>query len=261
MFPLFTSLPPELRARIWELTVEPRRVDIAITGYTMTSSAAAPAALQACPEARHHLQRFCGYRRLAYFKRDESLRLLDAALADRIHNEDQESKKMRRRTRYYVWVNLDVDMIDIGEETCVVHFEPIGHLIRRLRLVRDVTFEGNLFEAAEKYEVKGLFPNVEEVYLVCAAGIEDWEYLLGDLTRFWACPREHLYLLDYKDMPGRPYKRQWYEDGMRFVRAMDLEDEDDGFGEEESETDGSEGDSETDGSEEERLSYGETWWC
>jgi len=228
MFPLFAKLPPELRARIWELTVEPRRVDIAITGYDiaitgytyrMTSSAAAPAALQACPEARHHLQRFCGYQRLAFFKHDDSLHLLDAP------DHYNEGEKLKVRRTRYVWVNLDVDMIDIGEGR-VMHFEPIGHLIRRLRLARGTIFRMNLFDA-EKYELKGLFPNVDEVNLVCEDGIEEWDYMYpGDLTRFWACPREHLYLLDHNDMPGEPYKREWCEDGMRFVRAVDLEDDD-----------------------------------
>ncbi|KAK1783015.1 hypothetical protein QBC45DRAFT_388920 [Copromyces sp. CBS 386.78] len=54
-FHLFPYLPWELRARVWELTVEPRTVEIGFTGKSvrMRSPTQVPAILHACREARN----------------------------------------------------------------------------------------------------------------------------------------------------------------------------------------------------------------
>ena len=60
-FHLFPRLPFELRAQIWQLTAEPRTVEVRVKkdnglwGQTLhvTSSTPAPAVLQVCYEARN----------------------------------------------------------------------------------------------------------------------------------------------------------------------------------------------------------------
>jgi hypothetical protein len=56
----FPRLPYELRAQIWEMTVEPRVVNVecrwgeATRQICLTSSTPVPAVLEACREARNH---------------------------------------------------------------------------------------------------------------------------------------------------------------------------------------------------------------
>lgn len=57
LFAPFTRLPPEIRQMIWELAMEPR---VVVLGQARTWRGRTPPlpALQACAEARRHLQRF-----------------------------------------------------------------------------------------------------------------------------------------------------------------------------------------------------------
>ena len=57
----FPRLPYELRMQIWEMTVEPRVVNVELTrqkpirqAFYLTSSTPVPAVLQSCREARNH---------------------------------------------------------------------------------------------------------------------------------------------------------------------------------------------------------------
>ncbi|KAF7168387.1 hypothetical protein CNMCM5623_001470 [Aspergillus felis] len=114
-FHLFPRLPFELRARIWELTVEPRTVEVRVKKDNslwgegeilhVTSSTPVLAVLQACHEARN-------------------LRLYQQAF--------NFSSAVERR---HVWVNFDIDMISIGD-TYFHTIEPAEQL-----LIRRLTFE------------------------------------------------------------------------------------------------------------------------
>jgi hypothetical protein len=58
----FSRLPYELRVRIWDMTVEPRTIDVEVrrrdhlqnVGKFLTSSAEVPAVLQVCRESRNY---------------------------------------------------------------------------------------------------------------------------------------------------------------------------------------------------------------
>ncbi|GFF49952.1 hypothetical protein IFM51744_07212 [Aspergillus udagawae] len=163
-FYLFPCLPTELRARIWELTVEPRTVEV--RGKRMlgswrkvlhvTSSTPVPAVLQACHEARN-------------------LRLYQQAFIF--------SSAVERR---YVWVNFDIDMISIGDTDFDI-LEPAEQL-----LIRQLTIQRkNTFFIFESYE---LFSNLEEMHIICEDGLMAWQDAWENLP--WPCPKKNLRFID-----------------------------------------------------------------
>ncbi|KAF2027751.1 hypothetical protein EK21DRAFT_50758, partial [Setomelanomma holmii] len=124
----FPRLPAELRARIWEMTIEPRIVDVQIRfkkdtttvphssyGPFLSSPTPVPGPLQTCREAR--------YGRL-YHGTFSNLAIANGAPKD--------------SERRYVWLNIDIDMISIGW-TDFDRVKSVTHLIKRLRFERDNT--------------------------------------------------------------------------------------------------------------------------
>src|SRR5689334_2419090 len=109
-FPLF---PFELRALIWQFTVQPRTVEVRVdrrgSGQNrhthLVSLTPVPATLQACREARN-------------------LGLYERAFSD-IGADGR-----------YVWVNWDMDIISIGT-SYFSYFHPCAPLIKRLQFERD----------------------------------------------------------------------------------------------------------------------------
>lgn len=93
----FPRLPFELRAQIWEATVEPRTVEVFIRYKDeiprLVSTTPVPAPLQTCREARN----------LKLYRQEFSELLL----------QDQPEYKGAVERRY-VWLNLDIDTISIG---------------------------------------------------------------------------------------------------------------------------------------------------
>ncbi|KAK3338442.1 hypothetical protein B0H65DRAFT_582472 [Neurospora tetraspora] len=125
-FPLFMYLPFELRARVWELTAEPRTVDVdwlaRVTTRTdyeaddyrvfeinVDSLTPIPAIVQVCREARQ----LGVYRQL--FSELEDVR--DGG------------------ERRYVWLNLELDLVDVGR-TPLDSFIPVAASIKRLKFMR-----------------------------------------------------------------------------------------------------------------------------
>jgi len=169
MFLLFNNLPPEIRARIWELTVEPRTVEIDVTGREFTaeirecilySITPVPAPLHTCREARN----------LGLYKQAFS----------------EVCPKQR-----YVWVNLDIDMIAIGRKTHLGYFRKIAPLIKRLKFQRE--HQDEWWFHFESKEIMN-FINVEEIYVIC----EDWwDGWWGTSVEFsWPCALENVHLFD-----------------------------------------------------------------
>lgn len=134
-FHLFPFLPFELRV-LWELTVEPRMVEVRALHTTIsttelvprsecrpwrgmkevshvvsvprvTSPTMVPAALQTCQEARN-------------------MGLYQRAFAELSPEEPR-----------YVWLNLDIDMVSIRSDP-FKWFKPVSHLVRRLRFEREI---------------------------------------------------------------------------------------------------------------------------
>ncbi|KAG2416900.1 hypothetical protein HFD88_008117 [Aspergillus terreus] len=167
-FQLFPRLPFELRAQIWQLTVEPRTVEVRVKKDNglwaqilhVTSSTPVPAVLQVCYEARNQGL----YQQAFKFPWGVEPR--------------------------YVWVNFETDMISIGH----TYFDTIELAerlpIRRLRFERENDESFFHFQSGELE----LYPNVEEIHVICEDGLmawhDAWEYV------YWPCPKENLRFID-----------------------------------------------------------------
>jgi hypothetical protein len=167
-FHLFPRLPFELRARIWQLTVEPRTVEVRVKKddglrgkiLHVTSSTPVPAVLQVCHEARNQ-----GLYQQAF--------KFPSGVEPR-----------------YVWVNFEIDMISIGD-TYFDTIEPAEQqLIRRLTIQRENT---DSFFRSESLELQ-MYSNLEEMHVICEDGLlacqDAWEYV------YWPCPKENLRFID-----------------------------------------------------------------
>lgn len=121
-------LPFELRALVWELTAEPRTVDVGLLvkettqidheGHdsgvlerNVSSFTPIPVIVQVCREARQ----LVAYRQL--FSELENIR--DGG------------------ERRYVWLNLELDIVDIGE-ALLDDFIPVAASIKRLKFTSDL---------------------------------------------------------------------------------------------------------------------------
>lgn len=166
----FPRLPFELRARIWNLTAEPRTVEVSLWPLTgvgdcsLVSRTPVPAPLQACRESRRELQR-----------------QYEQAFA--------ELEKRRPLERRYIWVNFDMDLIDIGTWE-LNRFSSVEESLQRLKMEREPT------EYFCRLEVEDLrkFTRLREIHVVCPSGLLDWSGTLED--HYWPCDDENVSLID-----------------------------------------------------------------
>jgi hypothetical protein len=218
----FPCLPFELRARVWELTVEPRTVEVRILDdreetplapsgggrrrkakrrprrlVRLASSTPVPTALQACREARN-------------------LGLYQQAF----------SELSTAETRY-VWLNLEIDIVSIA--TCEFSsFKPVAHLIRRLRFEREI---GNdYFYYSEARELRS-FVNAKEIHVVCIDSIESWHE--ASKEHCWPCGGENVFFIDRDDgrmmrsieldaMCDQVLKESWAAEGLDYFSGDPL---------------------------------------
>jgi hypothetical protein len=168
----FPRLPAELRAQIWEMTVEPRTVDVRVVQKAiglpsyLVSHTPIPATQQTCRESRN-------------------LGLYQQAFSDVYLRNGIE--------RRYVWANLDIDIIDIGT-TDLSAFVPVASTIRRLKFARE---NQNFFFHVESYEIGRRFGNVKEIHVVCVAGL--WQWLGASEVHYWPCGVENVVMIDPED--------------------------------------------------------------
>lgn len=173
----FSDLPFELRSIIWMLTIEPRTVEIRLKiglvppldknrhvprwGVLYASSPTpVPAALQTCHEARSLLAR---------------------------HYERAFTHGTQPR---YVWVNFDMDIISI-DTSSFDRTGPSAPRIRRLKFARKCDY---YYFDNENLELDFLFPNLQEIYIVCLDEPEDWWDAEDPFYR--RCPRENVWLIN-----------------------------------------------------------------
>lgn len=93
----------------------------------------------------------------------------------------------------YVWLNLDIDMVDIGASE-FRWYKWIASAIKRLKFSRENSDE--VFYRTESSELEQ-FVNVEEIHIDCADGFWMW----GDATydHPWPCAKEKLLFIDAFD--------------------------------------------------------------
>jgi hypothetical protein len=244
----FPRLPLELRLTIWEMTVEPREVEVrivqptpqdpweieyshqsqwiyvdsrrlseAMSGvptskgghrkakakalkewkpyrpYVHVVSSIIPAVVQTCREARNH------------------------GLYQQISLDIDEQPNTDRR---YVWVNLDIDLINIGTSD-LVYFIPIASTIKRLKLSRDNTDEYGFEECWYEYEEDWLasFTSVEEIHVLCRDGFWNWGNHVYHCR--WPCALEKLVFIDEDSPVG--YLEVGHLEMVRIHRKMRME--------------------------------------
>jgi hypothetical protein len=162
----FPRLPFELRAYIWELTVEPRIVEVRVIVVVkktegrprvrhLRSPTPAPAQVQTCREAREHLSR---HPDAGYQKAFSEVMTKAYGGFDPVPEGDGERDR-------YVWLDLDIDVVSIGE-TYLDDLWAIAGQIRRLHLVRDISCE--YFSYTESLLIRRLFVCLVELRLTCA---------------------------------------------------------------------------------------------
>lgn len=195
-FTTFNNLPFEIRARIWELTVEPRTVEVHLLWKDfdprLVSTTPMPAPLQACREARN----------MGLYKRAFS----EIGTADR-----------------YVWLNLDIDMVSIGTVPFLV-LERVAPMIKRLKFERK-----NQDEYWWYFESGGIedFVNAEEIHVICADGFKKWGGTTEEYN--WPCAVENIVFFDLDEgleMRGTEFEewyQEWYEGEISRVLEMDEE--------------------------------------
>jgi hypothetical protein len=149
-FQPFPRLPAELLAQIWETTVESRIIDVKVRStwntyilqrqkyHHLYSTTPVPAPLQTCREAKNG-------------------RLYKRVFSNLVVDDDVPKKSERR----YVCLNLDIDMVSIGE-TKLKAFRSVARLIKQLRLECDVLEYAFLLEEHEM----SMFVNVKEIHMV-----------------------------------------------------------------------------------------------
>ncbi|KAH7071924.1 hypothetical protein BKA63DRAFT_373461, partial [Paraphoma chrysanthemicola] len=175
----FSRLPAELRIQIWELTVEPRTVELPRKLSRQQrifprvfSPSPVPGTVQACQESRR-------------------LNLYPKAFSDLPKllggTEDLEER--------YVYLNLDTDMVSIGTMYLSL-LKPVAHLIKRLRFTRGYRsdYEWEYWERNESNDV-GLFVNTEEIHVVCEFGnFGDWTG--SSVSIYWPCGVENVTMVN-----------------------------------------------------------------
>jgi hypothetical protein len=166
----FPRLPFELRAQIWEATVEPRIVEVRIRHKDkiprLISPTPVPGPLQTCREARN-------------------LKLYRQEFSELPQDRPRYKGAIERR---YVWLNLEIDMVSI-EDTLLDDLWPVSPMIKRLKFKRESSWR---FYVDEDYGICD-FVNLEEVHLVCANALEAWHGITSDK---WPCRIENVHCID-----------------------------------------------------------------
>ncbi len=179
----FPRLSVELRLRIWEMTVEPREVEVRIrwtegSGYHHPTVqpfgnspspwqfyclTPVPSILQACREARNH----------GLYQKEFS-----------------EMVPQDGSGRRYVWLNWDVDMVSIGN-TYLEMFAELASRFKRLKFKR-----GHLDDYFwdSEWKMLPLFCNVKEIHIDCATGFPAW--VREKYGMFSFCGKENVLLID-----------------------------------------------------------------
>lgn len=196
----FPRLPLELREQIWKDTVEPRTVDVRRFQAwpqhygRLVSSTPIPAILQSCREARN-----LGLYKKVFFEVAAVTRPnnnippeigIERFFTPDEQGEEAESSKTEQR---YVWMDLDIDIMDIGTSK-FDHYKHIAPAVKRLKFERENTDEYFYFhEVLEMMQ----FINVEEIHIVCADGFWNWGGALHEHN--FPCADEKLLFIDALD--------------------------------------------------------------
>jgi hypothetical protein len=194
----FPRLPLELREQIWKDAVEPRTVDVrrilAWPHCQLVSSTPIPAILQSCREARNLAR---GPYKQYFFEAHATTKwrgtYAPEIAIERFFSPDEPEEEGPVSELRYVWLNLDIDTVDIGASS-FRDYEPIASAVKRLRCKRE-----NGEREYWRYGRRGCttfieFPNVEEIQVVCADRF--WNWPKGMQRYAWPCAYEKILFTD-----------------------------------------------------------------
>ncbi|KAF1845492.1 uncharacterized protein K460DRAFT_366366 [Cucurbitaria berberidis CBS 394.84] len=131
--------------------------------YVHMVSSTIPAALHTCREARNH------------------------GLYQQISSDVDDQHVMDRR---YVWLNLDIDLINIGT-SYLAYFIPIASSFKRLKFSRAIT---NEWWCEYEKDLLPRFINAEEIRVLCIDGFWNWGDEVYNFS--WPCAYENLVFID-----------------------------------------------------------------
>lgn len=221
----FPRLPLEIRLAIWEMTVEPREVRVRIVKpipedprevtwehprdwiYIDSSRfeeaiADVPTSTQAGRKAREKARKeWRPYQPYVHMVSSTVPATLHTCREARNHQLYQQisldADERHGIERPYVWLNMDIDMIDIGT-SYMAYFTPIIPAIKRLKFSRA---NGDDWWNEYEQDLLPTFVNVEEIHIVCMDGFENWG---DDVYKFsWPCAYENLVFIDENSPVGR----------------------------------------------------------
>jgi len=218
-FHSFPRLPLELREQIWKDTVEPRTVDVRRvrdrwSQRQLLSSTPIPAILQSCREARN----LGLYKRVHFevdvvkkFENNHAPEVLIEKFftPDEQGEEEPENVGCPKTEQRYVWLDLDIDILDIGT-SAFRDYNSIASAVKRLKFERDDPDGSHLHELKE-------FVSVDEIHIVCPGGFWVWAGALYDYN--WPCAEEKLVFIE--PFSGRVARGMEFEN----VCRQDLEDD------------------------------------
>jgi hypothetical protein len=200
----FPWLPLELREQIWKDTVEPRTVDVRRFRKwdqrygQLVSSTPIPPILQSCREARNLGLYERVFFEVAAVKKFKGNNESEIAI-ERFFTPDEQREEGPKKVgspdteQRYVWLDLDIDMIDIGASE-FRNYKSIASAVKRLKFKRENGDE--FFFHTESNELRQ-FVNVEEIHIDCADGFWMWS---GAVYQFpWPCADEKLVFIDAFD--------------------------------------------------------------
>jgi hypothetical protein len=205
----FPRLPKELRLQIWEATVEPRVVHTECKYCSparyygraprrlmgLSSSTPIPGPLQTCREARNARLYQRVFSELPELPEPKKTKKTTGKATSTSFVEISEPPPKPYAPVYeqrYFWINLDIDTVDIGE-TYFSFFEPVAHLIKRLRFTRDVTEE--YWYHTESRELR-IFTNLIEIQVA----VESSDFMVrwhgASIEYFWPCGEENVVVVE-----------------------------------------------------------------
>ncbi|KAI4707901.1 hypothetical protein J4E89_007530 [Alternaria sp. Ai002NY15] len=216
----FPRLPLELREQIWKDTAEPRTVDVrrvrdrwSQRHGQLASSTPIPAILQSCREARNLKL----YKRVHFevdvvkkFENNHAPEvLIEKFFTPEEERGEKEGPKEIETEQRYTWLDLDIDMLDIGTSTFCDYIS-IASAVKRLKFERDDPAGSDLHELMD-------FVSVDEIHIVCPDGFWLWAGALYNYD--WPCAEEKLVFIE--PFSGRVARGMEFEN----VCRQDLEDD------------------------------------
>ena len=177
---------------IWKLSFEPRTIevvfshdeDISIIEHVELRSPV-PAPLQTCREARNNLG--------LYYKKVLSISKLEEIILPPVpHPHGGEGESENKSSRRYVWLNLEIDLIDVGElewEDFFGQFPSLEKSLQRLKFGYD-SFDWWDDDFTPRVNL-GNFANLKELHIVCLDGFRNWaRRRCWSGYKHWPCGKE-----------------------------------------------------------------------